>query len=207
MEPEFIKWPRMQRLFKLPMVITEKIDGTNACVVFGDDGDVFVQSRNRIITPDSDNYGFATWVYDNSEELFYILGPGRHYGEWWGKGIQRGYGMDHRVFSLFNVERWYKTSADGLDSMSTRAGLSGLHEEIDVVPALAHETFSEEVIRDQARFLYTQGSWASHRQGVDEMQPAEGICIFLPAIGTSFKYTFDGNDSHKWEESNELPVF
>lgn len=34
------------------------------------------------------------------------LGRGYHYGEWWGRGIQRGYGLKERRFSLFNVERW-----------------------------------------------------------------------------------------------------
>lgn len=39
------------------------------------------------------------------------LGPGRHYGEWWGAGIGRKYDMETRVFSLFNVGRYAK---DGL---------------------------------------------------------------------------------------------
>jgi hypothetical protein len=34
------------------------------------------------------------------------LGPGRHFGEWWGAGIQRRYGLTEKRFSLFNVTRW-----------------------------------------------------------------------------------------------------
>jgi hypothetical protein len=34
------------------------------------------------------------------------LVPGRHFGEWWGLGIQRGYGLKEKRFSLFNTGRW-----------------------------------------------------------------------------------------------------
>jgi hypothetical protein len=65
------------------------------------------RSRSRWITPDDDNFGFAAWVEANRDELL-TLGPGRHFGEWWGSGIQRGYGLPkgEKRFSLFNVSRW-----------------------------------------------------------------------------------------------------
>ena len=68
---------------------------------------LFAQSRNRFITPQADNFGFAAWVKANAEPLVRHLGPGRHFGEWWGHGIQRGYGLPRgeRRFSLFNVTR------------------------------------------------------------------------------------------------------
>lgn len=68
---------------------------------------VYAQSRNRFITPQADNFGFAAWVKANAEQLVEILGPGRHFGEYWGHGIQRGYGLPRgeRRFSLFNVTR------------------------------------------------------------------------------------------------------
>lgn len=68
---------------------------------------VYAQSRNRFLTPINDNFGFAAWVHENAEELVEILGPGCHFGEWWGSGIQRGYGLPRgeRRFSLFNVTR------------------------------------------------------------------------------------------------------
>jgi hypothetical protein len=84
--------------------ITEKIDGTNACVVVTEDGRVGAQSRTRIVTPESDNYGFARWVAENEEELK-KLGRGHHYGEWAGPGIQRGYNGDRKRFFLFNTHR------------------------------------------------------------------------------------------------------
>lgn len=66
-------------------------------------------SRSGYIKPgkQSDNHGFAGWVYDNASQLVQ-LGVGKHAGEWWGYGIGRGYGMDRgeRHFSLFNVSRF-----------------------------------------------------------------------------------------------------
>lgn len=106
---EFPKIPRLNRT----VVVTEKLDGTNACVVVSDaptfdERIVTAQSRSRIITPEDDNYGFARWVKDN-EATLRQLGPGYHYGEWWGQGIQRGYGLTEKRFSLFNVTRWGET--------------------------------------------------------------------------------------------------
>lgn len=118
---QFEPFPKIGRL-KREIIITEKIDGTNAAIQIvpvneaevGQSSAVmyggvwyglYVQSRNRFITPQSDNYGFATWVQANAHELV-KLGPGTHFGEWWGKGIQRGYGLEEKRFSLFNVARW-----------------------------------------------------------------------------------------------------
>lgn len=134
MSPEFKPWAKTPRLAS-PFVVTEKIDGTNSAIVIEEevlttvrdtptidslslahfessDGlaqyHVYAQSRSRFIYPGSDNYGFAAWVKENAEALVASLGPGYHYGEWWGNGIQRGYGLSRgdKRFSLFNVKRW-----------------------------------------------------------------------------------------------------
>ena len=104
MEPEFQEWPKIPRWQNETYVITEKLDGTNGCVIITDMGDIFAQSRSRILDESSagDNYGFCKWVNGNKQELL-KLGVGYHYGEWWGKGIQRNYGMTERRFSLFNI--------------------------------------------------------------------------------------------------------
>src|SRR4051812_18847464 len=112
---EFIPFPKIPRLSR-EMVITEKIDGTNAsimiqpmildlpkvlpCLAIKDGMGMFVGSRTRWITPgkSTDNAGFAAWAMDHLDELF-KLGPGHHFGEWWGKGINSGYGMDRKIFS------------------------------------------------------------------------------------------------------------
>ncbi len=101
----FQAWPKIPRVENKKEFYTEKIDGTNACIVITEDGDFGCQSRNKIITPKDDNYGFARWAYENKEELL-KLGPGYHFGEWWGAGIQRGYNQTEKIFSLFNTQRW-----------------------------------------------------------------------------------------------------
>jgi len=118
----FKPWPKITRLEnKRPPIFTEKIDGTNACVIVayknpdansiasvvnnGGILSIWAQSRTRLITPENDNYGFAKWVRSNSEELL-SLGEGYHFGEWWGQGINRGYGLTEKRFSLFNTRRW-----------------------------------------------------------------------------------------------------
>jgi hypothetical protein len=111
---EFEKFPKIPRLSNSFMRITEKIDGTNAQILITPDGRIQAGSRNRWIWPNTeddktkDNYGFASWVKEN-ETLLRRLGPGRHFGEWWGHGIGRNYGMAGRKFSLFNVGRFAKS--------------------------------------------------------------------------------------------------
>lgn len=123
MNYEFQGWPKIGRLNR-DIVITEKIDGTNAAIGIveeirdtgrqHDDGtgiyevytNIYAQSRTRIITPQDDNYGFARWVEQNREVLIRTLGPGLHFGEWWGVGIGRKYDLSERRFSLFNTKKW-----------------------------------------------------------------------------------------------------
>jgi hypothetical protein len=102
---EFKAWPKIPRIANEKYFITEKIDGTNACVIIDEEGNFGCQSRSKLITPEDDNYGFARWAYENKDELM-KLGEGHHYGEWWGQGIQRTYGLSEKRFSLFNTARW-----------------------------------------------------------------------------------------------------
>lgn len=104
---EFKPWPKIPRLENEIEIWTEKIDGTNACVVIDDYGEIGAQSRNKLITPQHDNYGFANWVQAHKQDLL-SLEPGHHFGEWWGKGIGRSYDNNEKVFSLFNTHRWYE---------------------------------------------------------------------------------------------------
>lgn len=116
---EFIGYPKTPRL-RRSVVITEKLDGTNAQVFITSapiptalqvaaqgEFSMMVGSRNRWITPgkETDNYGFAGWCQRNAEELF-KLGEGQHFGEWYGGGIARAYGLTEKRFALFNTARW-----------------------------------------------------------------------------------------------------
>jgi hypothetical protein len=101
---EFVPFPKLARLTR-NIVITEKLDGTNACVHITAEGEVLAGSRTRWITPEDDHYGFAKWVERNKDCLL-GLGEGSHFGEWWGNGIQRKYDLAEKRFSLFNTGRW-----------------------------------------------------------------------------------------------------
>jgi len=105
MTAEFEGFPKIARL-KRDITVTEKLDGTNAQIFIGEDGEFSVGSRKRWIVPGDDNYGFARWAYGRQDELIATLGIGRHFGEWWGQGIQRRYDMEKKQFSLFNTTRW-----------------------------------------------------------------------------------------------------
>lgn len=101
---DFVGFQKIARLNR-EVVVTEKIDGTNGVVHVAEDGTVTAGSRTRWITPEQDNHGFAAWVRDHADELR-ALGPGLHFGEWWGQGIQRKYGLTEKRWSLFNVSKW-----------------------------------------------------------------------------------------------------
>lgn len=173
----FVAFPSIPRLNKAGCVVSEKIDGTNAQVFVMDDGTVLAGSRNRWITPEADNFGFATWVKDHEAELR-ELGPGQHFGEWWGAGIQRRYGLAEKRFSLFNTARW-------ADERSVRPVCC------HVVPVLYAGPFDTARIEEAFTLLGALGSTAAP----GFMDP-EGIVVFHTASRTLFKRTF-GGDGHK----------
>lgn len=173
---EFAGFGKIARLSR-EMIITEKLDGTNAQIAIGENGEFFVGSRTRWITPDDDNHGFARWAYANKDELM-KLGPGRHFGEWWGQGIQRNYGLSEKRFSLFNVSRW---SDDAVRPACC-----------SVVPLLLKGPFSTEVIDCAVDILSERGSYAAP----GFMKP-EGIIVYHVASGSFFKKTIEKDDEPK----------
>lgn len=119
MEPEFQAWPKIPRWQNESYIITEKIDGTNGCIIINENGDIFAQSRSKILdeTKAGDNFGFCKWVRGNKADLL-AMGVGYHYGEWWGQGIQRNYGLTDRRFSVFNI--WHDSLPECVSSASYR---------------------------------------------------------------------------------------
>lgn len=174
-EPDvYPAFPKIARL-KRGIVITEKIDGTNALVHVANDGTVRAGSRTRWITPESDNFGFARWVADHVDELR-TLGPGHHYGEWWGQGIQRRYGLEEKRFSLFNATRWNKEPPPAC---------------CHVVPLLYAGPMGGAVDECLER-LRVEGSLAAP----GFMNP-EGIIVFHSAASKLFKVTLDNDGEPK----------
>jgi hypothetical protein len=203
---EFTEFPKIPR-YRREMVVTEKLDGSNAAVVWypADDGGphhkdtittetlidqhgadigryhLLAQSRNRFVVPEvvrkgGDNHGFGKWVEDNAGALT-RLGPGVHYGEWWGLGIQRGYGQTRKRFSLFNVTRWNNESRP---------------ECCDVVPILGFGTPSEGVVEKSVELLEKNGSAAAP----GFMSP-EGVIVWHSTSKQYFKVMLRNDDIPK----------
>jgi hypothetical protein len=170
---DFIEFPKIPRLSR-DVVVTEKIDGTNGCICIGENGSFQVGSRTRWLTSETgDNHGFLLWSLTNKDELL-KLGPGTHFGEWWGSGIQRGYGLvkGEKRYSLFNVNRW-------ADDAVRPACCS-------VVPELWRGIFDTRAINECLDSLIHNGSKASP----GFMKP-EGVVIFHTASGYLFKKTIE----------------
>ena len=200
---DFTGFGKIPRL-KSSMVVTEKLDGTNAQIYITNDAiehrlndwnpqiepncvlskgglSLFVGSRKRWITPDDDNYGFARWVSEHGTELIDFLGEGKHFGEWWGQGIQRRYDMTEKKFSLFNVNRFGK-------------GRQELPDFLDVVPTLASGNLESGEIDQIMSDLKSSGSIAAP----GFMNP-EGIIVWNCKARQYFKSTFE-HDKGKWSE-------
>lgn len=198
---EFPKIPRLKR----EVVITEKVDGTNAQVAWyvpeaedslenaksdpyclgvfngASDGDsamaLYAGSRTRWLKPDADNFGFCKWVLEHGDELR-TLGPGRHFGEWYGIGIQRGYDLPDKRFALFNVARWNPENPN-------RPACCG------VVPILARgENVDDDLVM---RELDANGSRVA-----PGFKNPEGIVVYHSASRQMYKRTYK-DDGGKWK--------
>ncbi|MCK4819573.1 hypothetical protein KA005_27645 [bacterium] len=178
---EFEKFEKFDKIARLSRncIITEKIDGTNAQVFIGENGEFLTGSRNRWITPEDDNAGFARWALEHKEKLLQ-LGPGRHFGEWWGSGIQRRYGLDHKRFSLFNTGRWTEENTPDC---------------CHVVPVLFSGLFDTDNIYHTIIGLEQNGSSAAP----GFMNP-EGIVIWHEAARVLFKKTIKNDEKPKGQQ-------
>ena len=172
---DFIGFGKIARLSR-NCVITEKIDGTNAQIYIGEDGEFLIGSRKRWITPENDNAGFAKWAMEHKEELL-TLGTGSHFGEWWGQGIQRKYGLEEKRFSLFNVGLWTEEN---------------IPDCCHVVPTLYSGLFSTGTIYIIVGRLEDKGS----RAAPGFMNP-EGVVIWHEAARIYFKKTIKGDEKPK----------
>jgi len=193
----FSPMPKIPRLHG-DIVVTEKIDGTNASVEFARGAEdwfgMAANSRNKRLVEiywqadrefnpivkwqGKDNYGFGAFVVANFLKLR-NLGYGRHSGEWWGQGIQRTYGLDDRRFSLFNANP-----------------LKPLPDCVGVVPVLEKlESFDLDAINMIMAALKIGGSVAA-----PGFADPEGIVLFHARAGQLLKFTFDAGPKGQKEE-------
>lgn len=201
MEIPFVGFPKIPR-WSGELIITEKIDGTNAQIYIQDIEDmdldkwvcfhpdcpgivvpnpanhgaavrlIMAGSRNRWLNyreQKQDNFGFAAWVFENRHELA-KLGPGQHFGEWWGRGIGRNYDRIDRKFSLFNPDRYAERP-----------------EVCHVVPRIPYGTPESAM-----GFLQRNGS-----QAAPGFMNPEGIIIYHTRSRTTYKMTFEHDKEGK----------
>lgn len=230
---EFEPFAKIARL-KREMIITEKLDGTNAQVniiaaTFDDpydandpyilatmpsDGEnppllMRAGSRKRFIAPEgsiegkkgTDNFGFAAWVKENAVELF-KMGEGIHYGEWYGNGIQRGYGLKEKHFALFNVARWGDHNPNTPSCCEVVTRIRDRAGEWITDPDEAMERLNEcGSLHVTARRERKFASPGSITRLVRYPNP-EGIVCYHTASRTLYKQTFE-MDGGKWTESKD----
>jgi hypothetical protein len=209
----FEKFPSLTR-FSHGWTITEKLDGTNAQILIVPNGDVtndawvnglvlgsmagegewkdhlsiLAGSRSKMLTAtkQGDNHGFARFVADHASELIAVLGVGRHFGEWVGKGVnKRHYGLDEKVFALFNVHRWADVE---------------LPPRLRVVPVLFEGYADNPGAEAAAALTNLRAQGSAFAPGYDN---PEGIVMRHGPSGTLFKKTFDYDEQGKWAENQE----
>lgn len=170
---DFKSFGKIQNINKLYMSITQKLHGSNAQIyIYRDENNELqlkVGSRNRWVTPEDDNFGFAKFVYENKEEFISKLGEGRHFGEWCGPGINSGEGLKEKQLFLFNWRRWQDAE---------------LPNRVSTVPLIHSGGLTQWIIDDVMSDLKTHGS-----KLVKGFMKPEGIVI---EIGDQlYKKTFD----------------
>lgn len=176
----FPKVPRFNRIFGR-CIITEKLDGTNAHILIKDGQIAQVGSRTRWITPEKDNYGFAQWVRNNEEDIL-KLGEGHHFGEWYGSGINRGYGLNEKRFALFNTRRWN-------DQNPNRPTCC------ECVKELYSGQFTFEVLEEITEWLRVEGS-----QQIPGYMSPEGVMVYFSEMDQLVKWTYDYAEG-KWNSN------
>lgn len=167
---EFNPWPKIPRGQHENITITEKMDGSNSCIIVKNSKIVGIQSRKRFISPgkETDNFGFARWVHENAEEVL-KLGEGEHFGEWVGPGIQNNpHNLEERAFYLFNTFRWNPDHQPP--------------ELFKVVPVLFQGEKDKNTIKDAMDGLWTVETAAGNTP--------EGVIVYYHTTRRNEKHTF-----------------
>lgn len=97
----------------IPFIGTVKVHGTNASIVLNDD--FYTQSKNNILTPEFDNYGFSNYIHSKKNDIQPILIEIKNklnvdtliiHGEWCGEEIQKNVAIENisKKFIIFDIK-------------------------------------------------------------------------------------------------------
>lgn len=197
---EFVKWPKVRQIhnvrkdikarkryhevegldpYQPPEILYRgkiKLDGTNAALRIS--GDEFAtQSRNRLITPESDNCGFAAWVhssgwvnqFDSKSTATLTI-----FGEWCGQGIQKRCAIskiDKKIFAVFGVLLGNPSETDDsceliVDPVQIEAMLPA-HDDVYVLPWM--DSFTLDFSNDES----LQSMFTLINEGIDKVEKCD----------------------------------
>ena len=178
---DFEAYPKIARLHR-ECIVTEKLDGTSGQIAIDlVAGTIQAGSRSRWLSEEADNFGFHKWVMEHREQLIAQLGEGRHFGEWWGGGINKRYPGAPRTFSLFNAGRWQPLVVSGTLTVCA------------VVPVLYTGPFDlDEINQAFGDLSISSVAWPPCTK-------PEGIIVYHTARGYLFKKTFEHDEKGKPE--------
>lgn len=202
---DFIPWGKIPRDHKELVVITEKLHGTNACLVVEDGKLKAVQSRKNFINPElpkaeakllppeerpMDNFGLAHWAYERESEIVQ-MGDGHHFGEWVGTKINKNkYCLDNKRFFLFNTKRWADATGDRPECL-------------DVVPVLSYGFWTPTCVAEAMADLLENGSYVTGK-GDQYDGWTEGVVTYYLSTDRYVKSTHE-HESGKWaDDQNQV---
>ena len=199
---------------------TVKLHGTNGCVSYNALSGMWAQSRENIITPEKDNAGFAFFAYSHETELlrlFFDVAAKEDidlhkntisiYGEWVGKGIQKGVGITNlpKSFFIFGVKITPHTETE---------------EELRANPAYWVDS---SYLRDNDKGIYNIEDYTTYSIDIDFNMPqlvqnqlseltiaVEEECPVAKSFGFSVlenNTAYEDENGNIWFENESLPNF
>lgn len=193
-----------------------KLHGTNSSINRVNNN-IICQSRNNIITIDSDNYGFANFINRISSsdinKLFDIVSNNVEddiviYGEWIGPGIQSKCGINllpENQFVIFGIKinNQYIKNIKNLCLQN-----ANIYNILDIPTyhvsiGIDNVTEASKVIEDMVQGVDSQCPWAKHF-GYDG--PGEGIVFICDQFPTDEKLWFKSKGNSHVGKSKKVSV-
>lgn len=192
MANDFIEFKKIPRFNTVHMSITQKLHGTNA-QVYIKDGIIKAGCRSRYLSPPSnDNMGFGAFVHANADAFIELLGEGRHFGEWVGKGINSGEGLKEKYFVLFDY--WKYKDRPNLPPQTL------------IVPVLYSGKLDIAEVWDALELLRQNGSQLRDAAGellAPDFKRCEGIVISLD--DKRYKIVFEPEET-AWTKGDKVKI-